>query len=249
MGRLFNNTAANYMSRGSVNLGLNGATACSFGYWIKITAVNAAAEQRVLSKEINGLDGWNSIWSAIITNTTTLAFEVQSNTAGDYPDWTINTGIGTGVWTRALFAWERTAGAASTDASVYINGVAVATTHTVNGYTNTFTVQENSSNLYYGIRPLTLTRPLDAALAWVCVWNRKLTAQEALIDYTNPRNVTSGLLSRVPIGGSDVDEVLGGAMTVTGTLRDVTGGEPIQGYQAPFVSSKRPKPFAPGIAR
>lgn len=249
MGRTFDNNAANYMSRGSVNFGLNGATACSFGYWINITAVNAAAQQRILAKEINGLDGWNSIWSVVETNTTTLRFEVQTQSGANFPDWTTNAGIGTGVWTRALFTWERTAGAASTDASVYINGAAVATTHTANGYTNTFTIEESSSNLYYGIRAITLTQPLNASLAWMCVWNRKLTAQEALVDYTNPRNITSGLLSRVPIGGSDVDEALGGSMTVNGIVLDITGGEPIQGYEAPFLVAKRPRPFAPGLAR
>lgn len=235
MARLFDNNTANYMSRASVDLGLNGLTACSYACWVKITASDPTNEQRIFQKEINGLDGWNSLKCSLVVNTTKIGFEVNNQSLTQYPHWDVSSGLSTGVWTRALFTWGRTAGAASTDAAVYINGQAVATTFTANGYTNTFTIQENSSNLYYGIRAITLTQPYNGALAWVCVWNRQLTAQEALIDYTNPRNVTSGLISRVPIGDSDKDEALGGSMTINGTLRNVTGNEPIWGATPSFL--------------
>ena len=228
MARLFDNNAANYMSRSSVNLGLNGATACSFGYWIKITNINTTLQQRILAKEINGKESQNSIWSVIVANATTIQFQVQNSVGILFPDWTLNSGIGTGTWHRLLFAWQRTASAISTDASVYLDGVAVSTTFTANGYSNTFTIEEDTSNLYYGIRAISLTQPLDAALDWVCVWNRQLTAQEVLLDYTNPRNVTNGLVSRVRLGGTDADEAYGGNMAVNGTLRDVSGNVPIR---------------------
>lgn len=68
--------------------------------------------------------------------------------------------------------------------------------------------------------------PLYGSLAWVCVWNRQLTAQEALLDYINPRNVKSGLVSIVELS-PDVDQgSLGGSMTVNGTLASV-GGPPV----------------------
>lgn len=225
MGRTFDNNAANYMSRGSVNLGLEGATACSFGFWINITATVGTHEQRIVQKEINGLDSWSSIYSSVITSTSTIKCSVQRNTTTNYPEWATNAGIGTGTWTRVLFAWERTAGAASTDASIYVNGVEVATTHKANGYTNTFTIQENSSNLYYGIRPITLTQPLNASLAWGCVWNRKLTAQEAVQDYDYPGAVTSGLIHCVKIKPDKDRTASGFDMTVTGTLAAIDDGK------------------------
>lgn len=245
MARLFDNNASNYMSRSSVNLGLNGATECSVAYWIKLTAVDAAGEQRILFKQIS--DGWNTITTRVLTNTTQLIFGVESQALGMYPTWTMSSGIGTGAWVRALFTWKRNA-ITSADGVVYINGVAVSTSFVANGYAAGFTPEESSNNLLYGIRPVTLSFPLNGALAWVCIWNRQLTAQEALIDYTNPRNVKSGLLSIVELA-PDVDQgALGGSMAVNGTLQEV-GGPPIFSAAQPMRTKLRPRPFAPGLGR
>ena len=153
MARNFDNNAANYMSRASVNFGLNGATACSWAYWVKITATSASS-QRILAKEINGQNGWATIFSGLTPTDTVLTLELDNFTANTYAYWSTTSGIGTGVWTRALFTWARTSAAAATDAVIYINGQSVAITQqTGTGYTNTFTLQENSSNLYYGLLP------------------------------------------------------------------------------------------------
>lgn len=245
MARLFDNNAANYMSRSSVNLGLNGATECSIAFWINVTAVDTTLEQRIAFKQI--ADGWNTISTRIGVNTTQLIFGVESQSLGQYPTWQLSAGIGTGVWTRMLWTWKRNA-ITSADAVAYVNGQPVATTFVANGYAAGFVMEEASNNLMYGIRPVTLTSPLNAALDWVCIWNRQLTAQEALLDYTNPRNVTNGLLSIVECDPNRDQGVLGGSMTINGTL-NIVGGPPITSAVGPMRTKLRARPFAPGIAR
>lgn len=247
MGRLFDHNASNYMNRGSMNLGLNGDTNCSFAVWINLTAVDVSLEQRVVQKEIS--DGWSSIRMTFSTNTSRIIWGVESQTGAAWPSIILDNGIGTGSWRRVMCVWNRNLGTQA-DFLSYVDGEVVSHALTANGYTASFTIEETSNNYYFGIRPVTLASPLDAKLAWVCVWNRALSIQEVKQDYWNPRNVTNGLISRVPIGGSDVDEAFGGNMTVTGTLQDITGGEPIHGYQhRSFQTQLRPRPFAPGLAR
>lgn len=247
MARLFDNNAANYMSRGSVNLGLNGATECSLGVWLNLTST--ATSQRIIDKQLDATNPGCPFRIAYTTGTNVLSFLVNNLAAVKSAQWDI-TAPSTGVWTRVLFAWKRNA-LTSADGVTYYNGVAQSvTTFTPATYDATFALQEATNNYYVGIRPITLANPLNAALDWVCVWNRQLTAQEALLDYTNPRNVTNGLISRVRLGDTDPDEAYGGNMTVTGTLRDVTGNVPIRAAMPmPYATRVRPKPFAPGLAR
>ena len=225
MARLFDNNAANYMSRAACNLGLNGLTECSFACWINITAT-VANEQAPLMKQIGTGSEWGTVNIYVNSGTSVILLSVQNRTLGQWPAWATNAGIDTGAWARVLFAWKRNA-INATDGIVYINGQAVSTTFTANGYAVGFTMEEDSNTLFYG-QATPMTRQLNAALDWVCVWNRQLTAQEVLLDYTNPRNVTNGLVSRVRLGGTDADEAYGGNMTVNGTLRDVSGNVPIR---------------------
>ena len=215
MARLFDHNVANYMSRSSVNLGLNGLTECSVAYWLKLTAVDATLNQRIVQKQI--ADGWSSFQASLETNSSRPRFSFENQTSGDYPTWIADAGIGTGVWARVLCTWKRNAITVA-DGLIYVNGVSVALTLDAGSvYTAGTTIEETSNNLYYGIRPVTLTSPLDGALAWVNVWNRQLTAAEALADYASPGAVTSGLVSRVQVN-PDTDAILGGSMAVTGTL-------------------------------
>jgi hypothetical protein len=214
VGRIFNNNTANYMSRASVNLGLNGLTECSFAYWLKVTALDAALEQRIIQKQI--ADGWSSITSRLEINTTRTTFGVENQTLADFPTWFLTTGIGLGVWARVLFTWKRNA-INSTDGLIYINGVSQALTFLANNYAAGTVIEETSNNLYYGIRPVTLTSPLNAALAWVTVWNRQLTSAEAVTDAADPLGILSGRVSQVELC-PDTELVFGGSMTVNGTV-------------------------------
>lgn len=83
MTRLFDNNAANYMSRASVNLGLNGLTECSYAYWIKFTD-STGDNQRILDREAGGVANTpfrtqlNFATSAIICNITNSGASAHS---------------------------------------------------------------------------------------------------------------------------------------------------------------------------
>lgn len=221
MARVFDSNVANYMSRGSVNLGLNGLTAYSLAFWVKPTNTPGADEGLVV-KESSG--GWWTIFSqmTVAAPAGRITFAVENDSLVEFPQWTTSAALAVGVWTRVLFTLQVSAGGAS-DGIIYVNGQAVSTTF-AGTYTASFTLDELSNTLFYG--QFSGANPLDAALAWVCIWNRQLTAQEALLDYSNPRNVKSGLLSIVELS-PDVDQgSIGGSMTVNGTLAP-TGGPPV----------------------
>lgn len=229
MARNFDNNVANYMSRSGVNLGLNGLTECSLGVWVRITA-GTLDNQRFVDKQFSTGTSGCPFRIQYVQASGELAASVN-NGAGQSPDWACSWTPGFGAWTRVLFTYKRSA-ITSADALLYLNGVSqTISTFSANGYAAGFTIAEDSNNLFYGLRVLTNLLPLNGALDWVCIWNRQLTAQEALLDYTNPRNVTSGLVSRVRLGGTDADEAYGGTMTVNGTLRDVSGDLPLRGIE------------------
>ncbi len=248
MARLFNNNTANYMSRSGVNFGLNGLTECSLAVWVKLTAATAD-NQRFTDKQYSTATAGCPFRMQYLQGTGELAASVN-NGAGQSPDWTCSWTPGFGTWTRALFTYKRNA-ITSADGLLYLNGVAqTISTFTANGYAAGFTIAEDSNNYFLGLRVLTNLLPLNGALDWSCIWNRQLTAQEALLDYTNPRNVTNGLISRVRLGGTDPDDAFGGSMTMNGTLLDVSGNVPIRAAMpSPYATRVRPRPFAPGLAR
>lgn len=237
MARIFDSNAANYMSRASVNFGLNGATAFSIAAWVKLTAVNPSVGQVLASKNSASGVTW---YFVIKPASSTITVGMQSVALGQIPEWTTTSGIGTGVWTRALFAFQRSAGT-SADAVLYLNGVAASTSFAAGGYTSAFTIEENSNTLMYG-QDLGGGGLLDAALAWMTIWSRQLTAADALKDYANPGAVRSGLVHSVMIGAGNDNDLSGNAldMSVTGTLATVT--DPAAGKVRPLYSNfpKRP---------
>lgn len=222
MSRVFDNNVSNYMSRSSVNFGLNGLTECSIGLWVKLTA-STADNQRFVDKKHSVSTSGCPFRLQYVEATGEVTASVN-NGAGQSPDWACTWTPGYGVWGRMLFTFKRNA-ITTADGILYLNGIAQSTsTFTANGYAAGFTIAEDSNDLFYGLRVVTNLLPLYGSLAWVCIWNRQLTAQEALIDYTNPRNVKSGLLSIVELSPDTDQGAIGGSMTVNGTLQ--AGGNP-----------------------
>lgn len=216
MSRLFDNNTANYMSLSAVTLGLNGLTELSCAYWLNLAST--ASTQYVVSKQLTANDGWASVQSRFNNPASTLRFEIDNFTLTQSPLWEI-TAPATGAWHRILFTWKRNA-ITSADGLIYVDGVSTSVSFTAGGYGAAFTLEEDSNGLYYGKRPIALTSPLNGSLAWVTVWNRQLTATEALVDYNDPRSVTAGRLHCVECN-SDTDlSGYGNDMTVTGTLAD-----------------------------
>jgi len=218
MARLFDNNVANYMNRATVNLGLNGGLELSVAMWVKPTTIGT--DQRFLAKEINGIGGWKTFGLEHQGSSSKIRFLLQNNTLAQQPQWFVEAIQPPRTWVRVLAAWKGVA-FDSTDAVLYLNGTATTTSFSATGYTAAFVLQEDTSNLYYGIRPVTITEPANAALAWVNVWNRQLTAAEALADYRRPNRVLAGLVSGVAINPDTEYSTLGGSMTVTGTLAPV----------------------------
>jgi hypothetical protein len=213
MARLFNNNVANYMSRTSVNLGLNGLTECSYAVWFKISSTPASIDCLVWKD--TSVASTETFLMRVLT-TGAVLFEISSHvTPTIFPAWETSVAPSLNVWHRALFTWKRNA-INSTDGIIYLDGVSVATTFTANGYVGTFTLGEESDTYYMGIREGT-SEPYDGALAWVTVWNRQLTAQEAVTDAANPLGVLSGRVSQVELC-PDSELVFGGSMTVNGTV-------------------------------
>jgi hypothetical protein len=215
MARTFDNNTANYMSRASVNLGLNGLTECSYAYWVKFTA-STGVNQRLLDRESGG-SGGTPFRSQMIDISSTIACSVANSGGTQTPDWEAAKPAN-GVWTRVLFTFKRNA-ITSADGIIYYNGVSqTITTFTAGGYAAGFTLGESAGNFFYGLRVITNALPLNAAFSWVCVWNRQLTPQEAYNDFLHPLHVTSGLVHRVQIAPDTDGSGNGNDMTVNGTL-------------------------------
>jgi hypothetical protein len=213
MARLFDNNAANYMRRASVNLGLNGSTECSFAAWFKIPAIPASTD--CVFWKNTSVASVETILMRVRT-AGNIACEISSHLTGSiFPEWITSAGVSLNVWHRALFTWKRNA-IDSTDGIIYLDGVSVATTFAANGYIGTFTLGEESAAYDIGIREGTI-EPYEGSLAWVTVWNRQLTAQEAVTDAANPLGVLSGRVSQVELC-PDSELVFGGSMTVNGTV-------------------------------
>lgn len=221
MGRTFDNNTANYMSRASVNLGLNGLTECSVAAWVNITAATAD-NQRIVDKQFSTGTAGCPLRMQYTQATGELSASVN-NGAGQSPDWSCTWTPGFGVWTRVLFAYKRNA-ITSADGSLYFNGASqTISTFAANGYAAGFTLAEDSNNLFYGLRVITNLLPLNASLSWVCIWNRKLTPHEVYQDFQHPLNVTSGLIHRVQLSPDTDGSGSGNNMTVTGTLAAIQG--------------------------
>lgn len=245
MARAFDGSTSNYLSR-TVDFSLNGATECSFAAWVKAGTAHATLYPYVMAKAKNA---WTAVAITYVINTRIVNFSVENETLTQTPNWETSADIADNIWTRLLFTWKRNA-IDATDGIIYVNGVPVSATYTANGYTGSFTIEDQSDAYEIGRRPLNpeWATSLTGSIAWVCVWNRQLTAQEALIDYTNPRNVKNGLVSIVELA-PDVDQgAIGGSMTVNGTLAPIVGPQ-IVSANPKIQNTIRPRPFAPGMAR
>jgi len=244
MARRFDNSVSNYLNRSSVNLSLNGGTAFSLAYWINITSGEITG--RIIHKEINAQDGWNSFQSQIV-GANVINFEVSNQSLNQAPDWKNSSALAAG-WNHIVFAWQRSAGAVQGDCVMYVNGVSVTTTFAAFGYTNAFTIQEDSSNLLIGIRPITITDPLDAKLEEVQIYNKQLSSGEVTNLYSFG-TVASGIIGQWNITGNENLESdssgSGNHLSITGTLLKTTGHQ----GKTLVPGRLRPRAFAPGLAR
>lgn len=245
MARAFDGSTSNYLSR-TVDFSLNGATECSFAAWVKAGTADATLYPYVMAKAKNG---WTPVAINYSANTRKVNFSVENETLTQNPAWETSADIADTIWTRLLFTWKRNA-IDATDGIIYVDGVPVSASYTANGYTGSFTIEDQSDTYEIGRRPLNpgWATSLTGSIAWVCVWNRQLTAQEALIDYTNPRNVKNGLVSIVELAPDADQGAIGGSMTVNGTLQPV-GGPSVASANAVILETLRPRPFCPGLAR
>lgn len=201
------------MKRASCNLGLNGLTEFSFAIWVKIFG-DTGTTQRLMAKEV--LAAGAAAPSRLNWDPGEMTIGAQNQTAVQTPDWVFNT-PGFNSATRILFTFKRNA-ITSADGIMYYNGVVQPLMRfTANGYTGAFTLQEDSNNLYYGIRQNTLINPVNGIMAWPTWWNRQLTPAEVATDYADPLAVTSGRVSCVQFCPDD-DLSLGGSMVVNGSL-------------------------------
>lgn len=220
MARVFDNNVANYMSRTATDLGLNGLTEISLAFWISLPSQPAAVDY-IFYKLTNAVGPWQTIFANITAATTRIYFEIGNESLGQFPSWRLTANLPLVAWARVLFTWKRNA-INSTDGIIYVNGISTALGHTANGYTASFTLVENSNNLYYGIKH-DLTLALNGTLAWVTVWNRQLTPLEAIQDAADPRNVPSGMVHQVELcSDSDVTS-FGNHMSIVGALACVDG--------------------------
>jgi len=229
MARDFDHNNANYLERTSTNLGMNGLTELSIAAWINIDNVDAALNTRVCCKGV-AASALQTVEMELIQNTTTVQVIMESGT--DTPNWTTNAGIGLDTWTRILFTWKRNA-IDATDGIWYVNGSSVAATF-AGTYTAGFTLTEDS-NIYTIGNAESHNRPFDGLIAYVTIWNRQLTAAEALADAIDPLAVQSGMISCVPLC-PDGDIKFGGSMTITGTVPCIAGPKAAIGQ---LLSNKR----------
>jgi hypothetical protein len=122
---MFNGDAANYMSRASIDFGLNGLTECSYAISLNLSG-STGSTQRLLSKQF----GARGCRDAILSQA---------------PDWIVNLPAYE-TWTRVLFTFKRNA-IDQTDGIVYFNGVSqTIVSFVAAGYASNFTVLEESNN-------------------------------------------------------------------------------------------------------
>lgn len=172
-----------FFQAANVDFGLNGATECSWSFWLKSSDTTG----RVIGKQISS--GFNSIysdWGSTAGAAGKVAFAVQNSAigGGEFPTWYNSTAVD-GNWHFYLFTFKKAALGAS-DGILYIDGSPVSTTFSANGYDASFTIEESSNNLLFGARPLTGTDPFAGQIENVQVWNRKLQPAEAMLLYKKP---------------------------------------------------------------
>jgi hypothetical protein len=222
MARQLNLNAANYLSHDNVNLGMNGATEGSWAMWLKTDAAAAAVRLIFTKRQRNTPTDDGTLGFYADASLTKVKAFMESGDFAQQPVWD-SPALTVGVWTRVLFTFKRNL-ITTADGLFYFNGVLQTTdSFQANGYAAGFTMGENTNSLLIGVGE-SLTNPWSGSLDWLSIWNRQLTAQEARLDFVNPRNVRSGLLSSIRLGGVDQDQgAIGGNMTVNGSCPEVDG--------------------------
>lgn len=218
MGRSFDGNSANYMATGSMTLGLNNLTEVSVAAWILLTTIAGGSPTHWIAKAATG---YNTLVGRVVASTTRLSMDIENLTLSQFPSWSLTNGIRLNEWMRFLFAWKRNA-INSTDAVLYLNGIAQDASFTASGYSAAFVLNEENHILYYG-RYGGGVNGFVGGLAAVNIWNRQLTAQEAQDDFLNPMNVRGGIVCNAN-ENLDVDQsVTAKHSTVTGAVPIVTG--------------------------
>lgn len=219
-GRIFPNSISNYLSRSSVNFGLNGKTTFSMAAWFW---VNGLQQQNIIVKRLGA--GTDDTFGMYLNATNALNCVVQNVTLGQNPNWNSDlTSVVLGVrsWIRALFTLSVSAGTVA-DGKIYINGASVPVG--LNGtYTSAFTMEEDSNNYVIGLSEDLGSAPMNGQIAWANAWDRKLTDPEAAQDYQRPNSVLSGLVTGCELNPDTDYSNLGGSMTLTGTLNPSPDG-------------------------
>lgn len=222
-GRIWDGTNANYLSRASLDFGLNGLTECSYAFWLRMLG-STGTSQRLIDKQ-NGAVTGAPFRAQYLDSSSELTCSVH-NGITQSPDWSVKAPTFR-WWVRVLFTFKRNA-ITSADGLIYYNGVSqTISTFQANSYASGFTLGEASDNFYVGVRAVTFALPAWCEFAWVTVWNRQLTADEAVLDYGHPRAVMAGMVSGVEINPETDHAAAGGSFSITGTLPVVTDPIPL----------------------
>ena len=170
-----------YINVAACNLGLNNATTVSVALWIKTTDTNG----RILQKQIS--DSWSTI--AVLLLSGSIYFGVQNSGINQYPQWITSSTVNDGNWHHIVCVFSKNA-INSSDAQIYIDGALATTSYTANNYTSAFLLEEVSSNLVFGVRPVTLTDPLAGNIKDVRIYSSAL-AQSDITKLCNGQESTA----------------------------------------------------------
>ena len=175
-----------HLIQANCNLGLNGGTKVSLALWIK----NSTGTGRFVHKQV--AEGWNTF--NLLFNAGKVNFSVNQQTSGQYPTWETTGVINNNAWRRIIVSYSKSA-INATDGAVYIDGSLAATTYSANGYTSSFTLQEISSNLLFGIRPVTFTDPFTGLMDEPAIYaNTQLSPAFANLDFNQIANQSNVVL-------------------------------------------------------
>ena len=222
MGRLFTNSVSDYLGRASTNLGLNGLTEMSVAFWMRMDS-QVGGDKTLIDKEFTGGISGVPFRVIFIDSGNFLRVQLINNTLVQTPLWEVGFAQFASFWNRYLFTWKRNA-ITIADGILYVNGqVASGLSFAASGYSGAFTLEEDTNNLYYGIRAGSLTLPMHGAMESVNIWNRQLTAAEAYQDYLRPNAVIPGLVSGVHLDQLSDYSSGGGTLSITGAVPIVTG--------------------------
>ncbi|OFW27597.1 MAG: hypothetical protein A3H27_07585 [Acidobacteria bacterium RIFCSPLOWO2_02_FULL_59_13] len=149
--------------------------------WVYFTGtVTAPKNQYFLRKWISSDGGYGS-YAGFRTSGNAIGFTVQSQTPSQYPGWRSSASLSTDTWHHVAFTWKRlsSATADAADGKLYVDGTAVSTTFTPNGYNETFSIQYTNQPLFLGKTTIpSWAEPYNGLIDEVEIFNRALIADE-----------------------------------------------------------------------